>query len=235
MTNKESSIKLAWSFLFLAFVFSFAKGQDNLCPKSTNKKAIRWFQEASVDFKSHKYDDAKKLVGKAIDEDPEFADAYLLQGNIALKKKDAKELELNYKKVVELCPNLDPDVYFQLGWLYFDLKKWNESENYLKKFLDFDKINELHGTQAESMLVKSHLYSHPVPFFPIPVKDISTPDPEYLPYISPDKELAFFTRRYEVADKNMLTPQSVEKFMIAHLQTDNKYDRGKPMEDPKEW
>ncbi len=214
------------------FIFGFAKGQESNCPKSTNKRAVSFFQNASDAFKSRKYEDAKKFAGNAIDEDAEFADAYLLQGKIALKMKDDKELEQNFKKVIELCPDLDPEVYFQLGWLYFDVKKWKEAEEQLKKFLDFDRINEVHGSKAESMLAKSKLYAHPVPFIPFPVKDISSSDPEYLPYISPDNQLAFFTRRFEVKEKNMLTPQSMEKFMIAHLRPDGTYDKGSPLEDP---
>ena len=52
------------------------------------------------------------------------------------------------------------------------------------------------------------------------------------PYISPDNELAFFTRRFELTEKGMLTSQNVEKFMIARLQQDGNYDKGKPMDDP---
>ncbi len=207
-------------------------GQDGLCPKSTNKKAVKYFQEAMESYKARKYEDAKELLSKTIDADPEFADAYLLQGNIALKRKEDKELEANYKKVIELCPDLDPEIYFQLGWMYFELKKWSDCEDNLKQFLEYDRIKEDKAAKAENMLSKAHLIAHPVPFNPVPVSDISTADPEYLPYISPDNELAFFTRRFEMTAKNMLTPQSVEKFMIAHIQKDGKYDRGKPMEDP---
>jgi outer membrane protein OmpA-like peptidoglycan-associated protein len=218
-------------FLLLTFVSLFAFGQTS-CPKSQNKKAIKYFQEASDLYKDRKYEDAKSSVSKAIDEDPEFADAYLLQGNIGLKKKDDKLMEESFKKVIELCPDLEPDVYYQLGWLYHDLKKWKESEQQLKAFLDFDKINEEHAKKAEIMLIHAKLYAHPVPFTPVAIKDISTADPEYLPYISPDNTMAFFTRRFEMKDRNMLVPQSVEKFMIAHLKGYNTYDQGKPMDPP---
>ena len=76
-------------------------------------------------------------------------------------------MEESFKKVIELCPDLEPDVYYQLGWLYFDLKKWKESEQQLKTFLDFDKINEEHGLKAENMLARSKIYAHPVPFNPV--------------------------------------------------------------------
>ena len=218
--------------LLTATVLSVNLFAQSSCPKSTNKKAIRLFQEASDLYKDRKYEDAKGIVSKAIDEDPEFADAYLLQGQIAMKKRDDGVLEESFKKVIELCPDLDPEVYFQLGWMYYDLKKWKASETQLKAFLDFDKINEDHGKKAETMLDRAKLYAHPIPFNPVPVKDISTADPEYLPYITPDNSMAFFTRRFELKERNMLTTQSVEKFMIAHMLSEGKYDQGKPMVDP---
>lgn len=206
--------------------------QELHCSNSADKKANSYFAEAKALFKSRKYEDAKNAVGKAIDADPEFGDAYFLQAEIALKKKDDNLMLESYKKVIEICPDADPEPYFQLGWFYYDTKKYKDAETYLKKFLAFDRINEEHGAKAELMLLRSQLYAHPVVFNPVTVKDISSPDPEYLPYISPDNELAFFTRRFEMKDKNMLTPQSAEKFMIAYLQPNGLYDRGKPMDDP---
>jgi outer membrane protein OmpA-like peptidoglycan-associated protein len=226
-------------FLVVCFAFSFlVSAQNRDCPKSQNKKAIKYFQEASDLFKSRKYSEVLPLVGKAIDEDPEFADAYLLQGSAALKKHDDKTMEQSFIKVIELCPGLDAEPYFQLGALYFDLKKYKDSEKQLKLFLEFDpptgeaaKIYEDRAQKAESMLAKAKLISHPVPFDPQPVAGISTSDPEYLPYISPDNELAFFTRRFEQKDKNMLVPASVEKFMFA-IRTNGTFDRGSPMPLP---
>ena len=188
--------------------------QELHCSTSEDKKAVKYFDEAKAAFKSRKYEDAKNAVGKAIDADPEYGDAYLLQAEIALKKKDENLMLDSYKKVIEICPDADPESYFQLGWFYYDTKKWKESETYLKKFLAFDRINEDHGSKAELMLLRAGLYAHPVQFNPVPVKDISSPDPEYLPYISPDNELAFFTRRYEMKDKNMLTPTSAENLWM---------------------
>jgi outer membrane protein OmpA-like peptidoglycan-associated protein/tetratricopeptide (TPR) repeat protein len=223
-------------YLLMAFlllnVISKGHAQETTCSVSQDKKAQKFFDEAKALFKSRKYEDAKNAIGKAIDADPEFGDAYLLQGEIALKKKDDNLMIESFKKVIEICPEADPGSYFQIGAFYYDTKKWKDAEKYLKKFLEFDRINEVHGSKAELMLLRSNLYAHPVAFNPVPVKDISSPDPEYLPYISPDHELAFFTRRYELQSKGMLTPQSAEKFMIAHLQSNGLYDRGKPMDDP---
>ncbi len=220
--------------LFLLLTSHISFSQNVSCPKSENKKAVKAYQEAADLFKSHKdWDKARSLLESAIDEDPEFADAYLLQGKLAEKKKDDKTMEQSYLKVIELCPELDAEVYFQLGWMYFDLKKYKEAEKPLKKFLEFDKLNEAHAKKAEDMLAKAKLISHPVPFDPKPVKDISTADPEYLPYITPDNKFAFFTRRYDSQDKNSVTgTQSVEKFMIAQKVSGGVYDKGKPLPLP---
>lgn len=204
----------------------------SLCPLSENKKALAAYDEAKSLYKSRKYEEVLKQAEKAIDADPEFADAYFLQGMAGMKRKDFPLMEESFLKAIELCPEIDAEAYFQLGWLYYDTKKWESCERYLTRFLEFDKINEGNAMKAEQMLVRAGLYAHPVPFDPKPVKDISTADPEYLPYISPDKELAFFTRRFELKEKNMLVPQSVEKFMMARLQPGGNYDHGKPMDAP---
>ncbi len=234
------NISLCFFAFFFAFsaVSIFSSAQNRDCPKSQNKKAIKYFQDASDLFKSRKYSEALPLIVKTIDEDPEFADAYLLQGNIALKKHDDKTMEQSFNKVIELCPDLDAEPYYQLGLFYFETKKYKEAEKPLKRFLEFDppageagKLNEDHAQKAESMLAKAKLISHPVPFDPQLVTGISTADPEYLPYISPDNEIAFFTRRFEQKDRNMLVPASVEKFMFA-LRTNGGFDKGNPMPLP---
>lgn len=229
-TSSFHPCAIVFFFLFLsASVFA-----QERCPKSENKKAVKLYQEAADRFKGRKdWDEARKLVEEAIDEDPEFADAYLLQGKLAEKKKDDKTMEQSYLKVIQLCPELDVDVYYQLGWMYFDLKKYKDAEKQLKKFLEFDKVNEEHAKKAESMLARANIIANPVPFDPKPVKDISSSDPEYLPYITPDNEYAFFTRQFQMQDKNSVTgTQSVEKFMMAQRVGEGIYDKGKPMPLP---
>ena len=202
------------------------------CPESQSKKAVKYYKEAKDLFQSRKsFDDARSLVERAIDEDPEFADAYLLQGYLAIKKRDFTTMEQSFLKVKELCPELDPEIYYQLGWLYYDQKRYPDAEKNLKQFLDFDRIDSLKAGAAESMLTRAKLLTHPVPFHPQPVAGISTPDPEYLPYISPDNELAFFTRSFEMKDKNMLVPTHVEKFIYAERKN-GLFDAGQPMPPP---
>lgn len=216
--------------LYLSSVFAQTQKRPD-CPKSENKKAIKLYEQAEELYKDRKYTEAQELIEKSVEQDPEFADANLLRGYVSIKKKEFRTMEESFLKVIEVCPDLDAEMYYQLGWLYFDYKKFPEAEKNLKRYLEFDKLDESKAVKADEMLAKAKLMSHPVPFDPKPVPGLSTTDPEYLPYISPDNELAFFTRRFDQKDKNMLVPQNVEKFIFAKMK-DGSFDHGKPMPLP---
>jgi tetratricopeptide (TPR) repeat protein len=221
-------------FVSLAAGFIFSGGfaqQQPACPPSQNKKAVAYFKNAESLYQKREYEKAKGIVQNAIDEDPEYADAYLLSGFIAQKKRDYKTMSQMLSKAIELCDGIDPEAYYQLGWLEYDMKKYKEAEKHLNRFLEFDKINEEHGTKANNLLVRAKLYANPVPFDPKPVPGISTADPEYLAIISPDNDRIFFTRRYDQAQKGLITSTSVEKFMTAQ-RTNGVFDKGIPMDYP---
>ena len=213
--------------LFSEMIF----GQQSPCPPSQNKKALGYFKEAESLYQKREYERARGIIQKAIDEDPEYAEAYLLSGFLAQKKRDYKTMGEMLRKSIELCEGIDPEAYYQLGWLEYDMKKYKEAEKHLNRFLEFDKINEEHGTKANAMLVRAKLYANPVPFDPKPVPGISTADPEYLAIISPDNDYIFFTRRYDQSQRGLITSTSVEKFMTAK-RTNGVFDKGIPMDYP---
>ncbi len=215
----------------LAILFSVNCFAQHTCAPAKNKKALGYFTDASSLFMKREYEKARALVDKAIEEDSEYADAYLLSGYLAQKKHDYKTMSEMMKKAIELCETIDPDAYYQLGWLEYDMKKYKEAEKHLNRFLEFDKINEEHGTKANDMLVRAKLYANPVPFEPKAVPGISTSDPEYLAIISPDNELVFFTRRYDQQQKGLITTTSVEKFMQAK-RTNGLFNKGEAMDYP---
>jgi outer membrane protein OmpA-like peptidoglycan-associated protein len=229
MTKQTFFGVVLFSFVLIHYSFS----QTPSCPQSKNKKSVDDYNEAEKLYKAKReYDKARELVQKSLDEDPDFADAWLLSGRLAMKKRDYKNMEEMLTKAIELCENIDPDAYYQLGWLQYDEKKYKEASKVLKRFLEFDKINENDGKHADTMLVRCRLYLHPVPFDPQPVPGVSTPAPEYLPCISPDDEFIFFTRRYDLQQKgNIFNSVSVEKFMFAQ-RTNGVFDKGKPLDWP---
>ena len=238
----------------ILFIFSVthcvAQEQSSPCG-STNKKAMQYFKDAQIAYQARNYEKAKPLLQKAIDEDPELSDAYLMTGFIAMKKHDDKTMGEMLEKAIELCESTDPEAYFQLGWLQYDLKKYKEAGKTLEKYLDATanavkpseenkgkastgKPNDVEAKsrKADTMIFRAKIYANPVPYNPVAVKGISTVDPEYLPYISVNDELAFFTRKYQQFSRGgLITSKDVEKFMYAE-RVNGVFDKGKPMEDP---
>ena len=220
------------NILLLCVPFLLSAQNSKLCQHEINKKAEKILEQAKDNWKkTRNYETLREQVDKAIDIDPEYVDAYYFLGTTAIKKKDDKNLEIAFLKVAELCPDYDAEVFFQLGWLYFDTKKYKDAEKYLKKFLEFGKVNEDKAAKADTMLWRSKIYLHPVPYDPHPVEGLSTVDWEYLPYFSPDNDLAFFTRKFELQEKGSLFATYVEKFMVAK-RLNGAFEKGEPMPPP---
>ncbi len=69
---------LLFSFLFLFGRLSFSQ-QPALPPgtyTSTNKKAIKFYEEGKKNYEVRKDEEAEKLLNKAIQEDPNFVEAH---------------------------------------------------------------------------------------------------------------------------------------------------------------
>ena len=73
-----------------------------------------------------------------------------------------------------------------------------DAERYLQKAIAIG-LTESANKKAEEMYQQakaiSDIIQNPVPFNPQVVKGISTTADEYLPILSPDQELVFYTRR----------------------------------------
>ena len=79
--------------------------------------------------------------------------------------------------------------------------------------------------------ILAQIINNPVSFNPRIVKEISTENDEYLPIISPDQELVFFTRRYQKNSLHSITNTTVEEFVMAK-KLDEKFDVGDPLPYP---
>ena len=117
---------MKYIFILLSyFCISTEVFSQQPCPPTQNKKASGYFKDAQALYQGKKdFEKARGLVQKAIDEDPEYAEAYLLSGYLAQKKKDFQAMSEMLKKAIELCEEVDPNAYYQLGRFEYDMKKY---------------------------------------------------------------------------------------------------------------
>jgi len=220
-----------------------ASGQDESdCPEISNKKATKIFDEAVTNFSHMRFTTAYGLLKKVIDIEPDYVDAYFVMGLINIRKSQVNiaAAEKYFLQTIEICPSFDVYAYYYLGDIYYGKEKYEKAYEYLKEFLkDVEKIkSDKDYNRAVSMMDFARYYhdmmENPVPFAPRAVKGISTKDDEYLPIISPDNELALFTRRLMVPpDKNDLVPKTKlkERFVYSHRKN-GSFDEGTLMPYP---
>jgi outer membrane protein OmpA-like peptidoglycan-associated protein/tetratricopeptide (TPR) repeat protein len=250
---------MKWYTLILILLFSlslnFAIAQDKSedktsCSVIENKKANKLFEKAQ-DKKKYKKQERIEILKSALDEEPEFAAAYLQIGmelvvNCKLNNTSFSSVVPFFRKAIDICPQIHASPYYYIGFDFYDSSKQDSAIFWLQKFLDFhdedenkfEKEYEGQIYQAKQMIFfakkDKELKSKRVPFNPIPVSGISTVNSEYLPYISPDEEFFLYTRTEpdNRIDRVYQTDKEREVFIISAKKTDGTYDKGEPMPYP---
>src|SRR5688572_3267616 len=148
-----------------------------LCPPSLSKKATKYLDEARAAKKAKKeYKEVKELLILATEEDTAFAEPWLVLGDAAHVKNDFVTMKNAYTRLIQLCPDADANAYYKLGTYLFESKKYVEAATYLKSYLQFATTDESKNKNAELLLYRAKLIANPVPFNPVLVKGVSTPD-----------------------------------------------------------
>jgi outer membrane protein OmpA-like peptidoglycan-associated protein/tetratricopeptide (TPR) repeat protein len=245
MLSRQCLFNLFFPFLFLLLPFPatvFSQKADS-CAHTYDKKTEKTYDEGIDFFKKGNYTEAARIMKSIISKEPDFTDAYYVLGLSFFKRTNSnfKEAEKNFLKVVELCPSYNVYAYYYLAEICYGSEKYDSAIRYCESFLkDVDKIkSDKDYSRAVDLLKYSKFYlqmiHNPVPFDPKVVEGISTPENEYLPIITADNQMAFFTREMKLArEKNTLiqSEKYKEKFMFSRLQPDGKFDAGEEMPDP---
>ncbi|GAB5538429.1 MAG: hypothetical protein Salg2KO_05320 [Salibacteraceae bacterium] len=200
-----------------------------------------------------KNDKSKRVeaLKKAVDEDPECAEAHYYLGlellRTALTKPDAslKPGESHLRQCVEICPDFHFEPYYFLASLALGAGDYVEATAYYEKYneltassqdpLDDDREEEVQKSLAFAKFF-ADAYSNPVPFNPRKVEGVTTDEDEFLPLISPDNESMLLTRRYTIESEVKTSvvserSQFVEKFVQAKRINDG-FEEGEPLPDP---
>jgi outer membrane protein OmpA-like peptidoglycan-associated protein len=223
------------------FVSSVLLSQDDdaSCPMSSNKKARKLYEKA-LDVARSNRNEARALLAEALELDSEFAQANHVLGDLLLRSKKTAQAEPYLLKAIELCPDLDPTIYYRLGSVEFADKRYNEAKVHLAKFVASNYGKEEERSDAREQLTAATFYvegfANPVPFEPKPLSKISTTSDEYLPIITPDNKRAYFTRRtFEKAKFTggiNVETKPIERFCFSEQTDNNVFEEGIPMPEP---
>ncbi len=148
----------------------------------------------------------------------EAAVFFVLRSEILWRRGEFFNAETEALKAINVCPDNFPNAYYFLGEIAYNRKDYVAADIYLRKAIDL-QITDPYYSDAIMLYENAHILAeiinNPVSFDPKIVEGISTPDDEYLPIISPDQELSFFTRRLDRKSLESITSTTVEEFVFS--------------------
>lgn len=154
-----------------------------------------------------------------------------------------------FKDVVDKCPSYSPMAYYCVGYVYYIQDKKAEALPWFEKFLDYEKnfpnekrdkyppnYKKLKANVEEilpEMMSKELLMADKKPFNPKKVVNVSTGMSEYLPMLSPDNELIFYTRKVNKNTAAAVRSNVVEQFTVSQRPDWNSvFDNGNGLGAP---
>ena len=213
--------------IFLLFFSRVIFAQDCELNSFKNK---REFKKINKLIQSKDFFQANSLL-KNTDDHPVFtslrAELAWLEGDI-IKAQDLSD------EVLYVCEDNFPIIYYILGEIAYQQKDFISSANYLQISINNGLVDKYYDN-AVKFLPKAQqladIISNPVPFNPLIIEGVSTEYDEYLPAISPDQELIFFTRRYLKKGIDIITPTFQEEFISSKIEND-VFSIGQPLSYP---
>ncbi|MDD3740331.1 MAG: OmpA family protein [Bacteroidales bacterium] len=238
-------------FLLLMPCIVFSQSTIQFCNEINNKKTEKSFNKAIDLFMANQLDEAEVILAKLVDEEPQFTEAWAIIAEInysryqsAINSK-AKNISFNnyikcLEKIVETCPRYnDYSVNYTLGKIYFESEDFEKSKKYMNQFVSNTSKRDANYSDGHSTIKYIDEYQqiilNPVPFIPIIVEGVSTINDDYLPIISPDGSLAFFTHAYMKKDINSIYGEKfTEEFTVARAMDESvtKFSNGEPLPYP---
>ena len=166
---------------------------------TTNKKAIRLFEEGLENYQFKKNDVAFTYLQKAIAEAPEFYEAQLTFADLCLDMNNFQEARKAYAAAARIKPDRFPPLY--LRWAQADIAQlaFSDAAKHLDQFLAYPKISEENRKKANRLLRNARFAEiailNPVEFSPENLgPEVNSIHNEYHPSITVDEQTLIYTR-----------------------------------------
>ncbi len=166
---------------------------------SKNKKALNSYALALDAYDRYDVVKAENHLLRAIQADKRFVEAYLTLSQLYQETNRNAEAIASAQKAIAINPNFFPNIYYNLGNIYFKSGSYQLAlENY-QKFLTYNRIRaeSAHMAKFRISCCKFALdaIANPVPFNPLTLgSSINTPLDEYWPSLSADENTLVITR-----------------------------------------
>jgi flagellar motor protein MotB len=213
--------------LLISAVFCSISAQDTQLSTS-NKKALKLFQSAERSFILGETDVAKKLLLEAINKDPEFAEAWLLLGDVNNELNNLSEAVTAYKKALKIDPSTFYYANYLIGNLEFSIGNYKYALVYYKAFLNTENLSaeKIQDTKRkiENTEIAIKITHNPLDIQLTRIGDqINSPSDEYINFVDEKYEFLYLTRKEENPHYQMDGNPFRENFYYASFEK-NQWD-----------
>ena len=189
--------------ILLLCALAFANFAQPRSLSTRSGRAERLYNEGLNEYDQKRYPTAISLFRDALREDPNFAEAWLMLGEIYEQNAIPDSAIIAYRRFAEIAPQIHPRALFNLGTLEFSQGFYEEAEQAFMKYLTFPIRSDEVRARAEASLQRARVAirfrNNPVPFEPINLGDsINTEMDEYFPVLTVDQRTLIFTRRTRI-------------------------------------
>ena len=193
--------------IFFILMLSLLQAQQTVAPgqlTSTDKKAIKLFNEAKRFYDGRQDGKAEESLKKAIKQDKNFMEPHMLMAAICLVQNRQKERAEHLQRAIELGPNFFVENYFFLAETEFRLTELENAKLHYQQFLKFTRIHPDEREQAEFMLkcadFSIEARKHPLSIqFRNMGEAVNSSEFDYFPTITADEQNLYYTRRLPCA------------------------------------
>jgi outer membrane protein OmpA-like peptidoglycan-associated protein/tetratricopeptide (TPR) repeat protein len=222
-------------------------GQDD-CSFTPSGK-VQKLLDQSFDTKKYETQQRVEFLEKALEEEPKCLPCLVrlaeIEFKVAKRGGSFASSKQHYEKVVELCPTYHSDPFYYLGAMSYADREYEKAESYFDKFLrfpdsdpsKFEKDYQKKYEEVEEALVSirayAEIYKDKIEYNPLKVSGVSSTTDDYLPLISPDGEIMFFTRTVMKQAKGDYVQKMNEEFSWSKRPDINtQFDNGASLPAP---
>ncbi len=202
-------IKRKIIFLFLTALFLSAFPQGSLPPgtyTSSNKKAIKFYEEGKKYYEVRNDKDAETLLSKALKEDDNFVEAHSAIAFLLMEHNRSAEAIPHFEKAVSINVKFYPQNIYFLSNAYMAVGRYEDAVKSYEQLSKFDRISpgmkesavkEMKNAQFGAKAIKS-----PKPYKLVNMgAGVNTNYNEYFPSITADGKQFLFTREIVLSEQ----------------------------------
>lgn len=223
-----------WFFLIIMFM---TLSCSMLMAQSANKKADALYRKAQDALNSHHFDKAQTYLDKALELDPNFAEAYLLQGDVYNFQSNSVGAVANYNKAIQLKPNQKPILFYITAEEELKCGLYQDAYNHLLIFQEREKnitpLAKEFEKAMETATFGKEAIKNPMHFNPINMgPNINSEHDEYLAALTADEQEIIFTVRQPRNENTICVFCQTEEDFYVSKQVNNSWQPREAMGAP---